>query len=86
MLSPSDFKSAVVDHETLEVGEGVEGCRRSGVDEGYEADVLVGDVADVVEEAAADDVADFFDGGFGVDVAYNTQVSDFVVKWVRKSI
>ena len=48
MLSPSDFESAVVNHETLEVREGVKGCRRSWVDESYEADMFVGNISDVM--------------------------------------
>ena len=48
VFAPSDFKATVVDHETLQVGEGVKGCCAGGVDEGDEADVFVRDVADVV--------------------------------------
>lgn len=58
-----------MDHQTLQVGESVEGGGGSRVDEGDEADVLIGNVANVVEQSTADDIADFLNRGLGVDVA-----------------
>ncbi|KAH6604270.1 hypothetical protein Trco_007716 [Trichoderma cornu-damae] len=69
VLAPANLEPSVVDHEALQAAEGVERRGGRGVDEGDEADVLVRDVADVVQQAAADHVANLLDGGLGVDVA-----------------
>src|SRR5690606_432300 len=68
-FSPAYLQPSVVNHEALKVTQRVEGRGGSRVDEGNEADVFVGDVSDMVEEAPSDDVANFFDCGFGMDVA-----------------
>lgn len=69
MLAPTNLEAAVVDHQTLKVAERVEGGSRGRVNESHEADVLVRDVTDVVQKTTSDNVANFFDGGLGVDVA-----------------
>lgn len=65
---PTNLEPAVVQRDTLEACCLVEGESAVRVDEGDEADVLVGDVADLLKDAAADDVADLLRRDFGVDV------------------
>src|SRR5690606_19434831 len=50
VLAPADLQPPVVDHEPLEVAESVERGSSRGVDKGNEADVLVGNVPDVVQQ------------------------------------
>lgn len=69
VLAPSNLQTSVVDHEALKVAQRVERSRRCRIDERDEADVLVGDVADVVQKSTPDNIANFFDGGLRVDVA-----------------
>ena len=69
VLAPADLQTAVVDHQALEVAQGVEGRSRGRVDESDKANVLVGNVTNVVKQTASDDVADLFDRGLRVDVA-----------------
>ena len=68
MLAPSNFEPSIVDHEALEIAEGVEGgsCRR--INECDEANVLVRDVANVVQQAAPDNVANLLYCSLGMDV------------------
>lgn len=68
VLSPANLEAAVVDHETLNVTQSVErsGCR--GIDKGNEANVLVRDVTDVVQESTSYNIANLLNGGLGVDV------------------
>ena len=69
MFPPANLQAPVVNHQALQVTQGVErGCRRR-VDKRHEADVLIGDVANVVQETTADDVANLLDCGLGVDVS-----------------
>ena len=68
VLAPSNLEAPIVDHQALEVAERVERSSRCWVDEGDEANMLVRDIADVVKKTATNDVADLFDGGFGVDI------------------
>lgn len=69
MLPPADLQPTVVDHQALQIAQGVERCGRGRVNKGHEADVLVGDVANVVQQTPADHITDLLDGGLGVDVA-----------------
>lgn len=69
VLSPANLQSAVVNHETLEVAQGVERSGGGRVDEGDETYVLVGNITDMVKQATADDVANLFNRSLGVDVA-----------------
>ena len=69
MFAPPDLQSSIVDHEPLHLAERVEGRGRGRIDKGNEADVFVGDEANVMQQATADDVADLLDGGLGVNVA-----------------
>ena len=48
VLAPANLQPTVVDHQTLQVAQGVEGGGGGRVDEGNEADVLVGNVTNVV--------------------------------------
>lgn len=68
VLTPTYLQSAVVDHETLEVAQGVERSGRGGIDKGNKANVLVWNVANVVQQAASHNVADLLNGCLRVDV------------------
>jgi hypothetical protein len=68
LTHPSNLQPTVVQSDTLEARCLVEGESAMRVDESNEADVLVGNVANLLEDAAADDVADFLSRDFGVDV------------------
>jgi len=68
VLTPADLQTAVVDHETLQLAQRIKGRGSSWVDEGHEADVLVGNVTDVVQETTANNVADLFNRRLRVDV------------------
>lgn len=82
VLSPSDLKATVVNHQALEVAESVERGSRCGVDERHETDVLVGNVPDMMEQTTADDVADLLNCRLRVDV---TQVNSAVTEIVHTS-
>ncbi len=69
VLAPANLQPAVVDHQALEVAKRIERCGRRRVDEGYEADVLVWDVSDVVQQTTPDNVANLLDSSLRVDVA-----------------
>lgn len=69
VLAPADFESPVVNHQALQVAESIKRGSRSGIDECDETDVLVGDVSNVVQQAAPYHVADFLNGRLGVNVA-----------------
>lgn len=69
VLAPSNLETTVVDHQALEVAEGIEAGSRGGVNEGDEANVLVGDITNVVKETSTNDIANLLDGRLGVDVA-----------------
>lgn len=79
VLAPANLEAPVVDHETLYVAESVEGCSGGWVDERHEADVLVGNVADVVQQTTSDNIADLLDRSLGVNVA---QIDGSVAKVV----
>lgn len=82
MLAPADLEASVVNHEALKVAEGVEGGSSGGIDEGHEADVLVGDVADMVEQTTPDHIANLLNGRLRVNVA---EVDGSVAKVVDAS-
>ena len=48
VLAPADLQPTVMDHQALQVTQGVEGSGGGRIDEGNEADVLVGNVTNVV--------------------------------------
>lgn len=48
MLAPANLQPTVVDHQTLQVAQCVERGGGGRVNEGNEADVLVGNVTNVV--------------------------------------
>lgn len=68
MLAPADLQSAVMDHEALYVAQSVERSSCSGVDKGDKADVLVRNVANVVQQTTSHNVADLLDGCLRVNV------------------
>lgn len=69
VLAPANLESAVVNHQTLQVAEGIERRSSCGINKGHKADVLVGNVPDVVQKTAANNIANLLDGGLRMNVA-----------------
>ena len=68
VFTPTNLQATVMDHQSLQVAEGIKRCGRCWVDESNEADMLVRDVPNVMKETTTNNVADLFDGSLRVDV------------------
>lgn len=88
VFAPPDLQPAVVDRQSLHAPESGESMGSVWVDKGDKADMLVGNVTDVMQDPASHHIADLFERSFWVNVAEvdGSVVVDVVVAHVVEII
>src|SRR5690606_35489823 len=59
MLAPTNLETTIVNHKALEVAECIEACSSSRVNEGNKADMLVGNIANMMKKPTTNNIANF---------------------------
>ena len=69
MLAPTNLQPPVVNHETLQVTQCVKRRGRRWINECDKTDVLIRNVADVMQKSTSNDITNLFDSRLGVNVS-----------------